>query len=47
MNQVKVLNSLSALDWLKYLKNCADEADNIARHYYESSAFKVAEKSDV
>ena len=37
---------ITATDWLSILDQCADEADEIAKHYYESSTVKVIEKSD-
>ncbi len=37
---------ITATDWLTILEQCADEADKIAKHYYESSTVKVTEKSD-
>ena len=39
-------HDITATDWLSILDQCANEADEIAKHYYESSTLKISEKSD-
>ena len=46
MTVSNVNHDITATDWLTILDQCADEADKIAKHYYESSTVKVIEKSD-
>ena len=38
--------SKSNSDWLNLLSSCADQADDIARHYYEKVDLSITEKND-
>ena len=40
------LTLVTPKQWQELLSQCADEADTIARHYYNSQAFSVSQKGD-
>ena len=45
-NNYKNLEKLSPSDWLNLLGDCADEADFVSRHYFNSVSLKVEHKDD-
>ncbi len=40
------MQTISTVQWLDFLKSCADQADDIARHYFQTSRFKIQQKSN-
>ena len=46
MDVSKTEHDVTTHEWLSLLNQCADEADGIAKHFYDSNSFNISQKSD-